>query len=262
MRTVTIGGVEYACPFAGLFKPLSATEYAELRSSVADQNRFLYGVLVCTTPTHGKTFLDGLNRERVSRELGIPLRVTDLGEMSDEAALAVSRDANDRRRHLTPEEIAASRAHRDEMILKLRAEERLSTRTIAEKVGADHTTVSRVLKKQSDNGSVAPATVQSRDGKERPAYQHTPRVARRPSQEQAEPAEPAAVVVETVEQFMAANPDYCASDGDLLSLLRGMCDRVTPPAAAGRCREIIGQLLLGLAQIGDPDRARYEVVRL
>ncbi len=191
MSHVEIGGVRYACPFASLFHPLSAIEFSELRTSVAQQERILQPVIVCTTPTHGRTLIDGINRERAARDLGVPLPLNDLGNLTDERAEIIARDSNDRRRHLTPDQVVESRRFRDAMILRLKNDEGLSTRTIAEKAGASVGTVSTVLSKigsgvqsrtpgdESEDDEPGESFSRGRDGKK---YRQAPRAAARPSQ--------------------------------------------------------------------------------
>lgn len=183
MTTVTIDGERFSCPFSGIFNPLTQDEYSKLLASVSEVGRILQPVLTCTIPDLGRCMIDGLHRHRVSEETGIPLYVADLGTLNFENAEIIARDANDRRRHLTPDQIAASRTERNALLLKLRGEG-LSTREIAKRTGTTQSTVARQLSKNgSGDADESPEEssdyyVNGSDGKQ---YRQAPRASVRPS---------------------------------------------------------------------------------
>lgn len=170
MRYVKIKSIEYACPFEKMFRPLNSAESLALREAAKTNRRFDSPVLVCTTPTWGKTLIDGVNRVLIGQEEKAAVSVLDIGPLSDDEARDRAHSLNTARRQLTPEEIAVARAERNEYIRR-RAEEGATQTEIAKEIGVTQATVSNVLSSEQDSnntlystGSSESSTLVSSDG--------------------------------------------------------------------------------------------------
>ena len=86
------------------------------------------------------------------------MRTELTGEQKRDLAIAL----NEHRRQLTPED-------RRELVLKLRVEEKLSTRRIGERLGVPKSTVSDDLATVRFRTDELPDRIKSKDGKDRPA---------------------------------------------------------------------------------------------
>lgn len=190
-RTHPMRRPDYATPFADLFRELTPAERRELTDSIRAAG-VLSAVLVYTSPEHGPSILDGLNRWAIARELGVPCPVNDLGSMGDQDARELAEQANHCRRHLTPADwqaMAAARAERVKRVAEKRKEGK-SLRTIAEEEGISEKTVRKDIDEATADGSaVEPESgkVMGKDGKERPATQPAKPKPARPQEVTAQP---------------------------------------------------------------------------
>jgi hypothetical protein len=143
VRRVPVGCLRVAVPFADLFRPHTPDELAALRQAIADDG-VLSPVLTCTTPTWGRTLVDGLARVELAGALGVACPVADLGHLPDEDARRKATDLNAARRHLTAAELERARRDRILRVVESRAQ-RKSTRTIAREEGLSQSQVARDL---------------------------------------------------------------------------------------------------------------------
>lgn len=176
MRTVTVGGVEYALPFADLLRPLTADEYAALEESVRS-----HGIKSPATTylsrAYGRAVIDGSNRADLAREYGLPLPTVDLGPLSDEAARDLAYSLNLDRRQTTPEEMRALAEARRGRVKAARGRGQ-SLRAIAEAEGVSLGQVQRDVAAadppapepgDTPDDPVPDGKVRGRDGKTYPA---------------------------------------------------------------------------------------------
>jgi ParB-like chromosome segregation protein Spo0J len=136
---------------ANPFPSLSSDEYADLRASIEQ-----HGVLVPPLCDQYGELIDGFHRVQICAELGLPrppMHTITVRDDEHRRQLAVTLNVD--RRHLTPE---ARRA----LVASLR-EGGLSTRKIAEQVGASQSQVLRDLKAQVNRGG-SPAAIVDGNG--------------------------------------------------------------------------------------------------
>ena len=172
MTRVDIDGESYACPFATLFRALTAGEERLLRDSITALGIHT-PVLVYLSPAHGRAILDGLNRLRLGLALGVEIPIFNRGKLSDEKAKALATDLNRARRHLTVEEQQAERGERVKRVVAARTGPTpQSLRAIAAAEQVSHIQIRRDLAEASGAPGVTPgppAAVQGSDGKAYPA---------------------------------------------------------------------------------------------
>lgn len=165
-------------PLAEKYPPMGGEEFAAFKADIAANG--------CREPVrlYEGMILDGRHRDRACRELGVEPPTEEFAGTPAEAAAAVD-SWNLHRRHLTAE-------FRRQRVQEMRAKG-MSTRDIAEKVGADHSTVARDIIKSgvapatagasappappapvTAPATPAPATVKGRDGKQYPATRPKP----------------------------------------------------------------------------------------
>jgi hypothetical protein len=137
--------------------PLTTATEAALRASIAR-----FGVIVPVVVDQYGNVLDGHNRTRIGRALGVevPSKVQHVAD--DAEAQEVARTLNEDRRHMPKKE-------REEVVRALRAEGH-STRAIAATVGVSVACVHKDIKSGVHECTAAPDTVTGLDGK---TYQPT-----------------------------------------------------------------------------------------
>lgn len=128
--------------------PLSAEEYAALRSDIADR-----GILVPVVRDQHGTLLDGHHRVAIAEELGIDCP-TEVRKVADEAeARDVAFTLNLARRHLTREQ------KRQLIAAEVQARPDDSDRAIGRRLGCDHKTVGSVRREVSGEIPRPPAAM-------------------------------------------------------------------------------------------------------
>lgn len=132
-------------PLAALWPLVEGERFDQLRASIerrmGNTIPILYRVVESADSVPIKQYLDGRNRMRACLELGLQPNERRVIVPDEEVAQFIE-DCNDTRRH----EDEDTRARRQEVIARL-TRAGLSTRTIAEKVGVNQSTVAREQKK-------------------------------------------------------------------------------------------------------------------
>lgn len=172
MKHQTINGFSYACPFEGLFRPLSPEESADLEAGIVDVGEILEAVKTYRSEKFGLAIYDGLSRARIGERLDIEVPVVCNGAMTDARARQLAR-ALHARRHLNKEEQAVNRAA---AALDRRAKvttgtaEGKSTRTMAAELGVSQPQILRDQASAAASGDtpVSPGKVHGADGKTYP----------------------------------------------------------------------------------------------
>jgi ParB-like chromosome segregation protein Spo0J len=145
-------------PAAEFFPPMAGAEFDELVADIKAN-----GLKESIVLYDGK-LLDGRNRARACKALGIPVTVQEHHEgcanIGDPFAYVVSK--NFHRRHLTPEQ------KRDVLVKLVAAQPTKSDRTLAREAKVDHHQVSRARKKAEATGTIVPVEKRTgADGKAR-----------------------------------------------------------------------------------------------
>src|SRR5262249_30712653 len=120
-------------PYALLLPALTDEEYAALKANI---RRF--GILHPIIVDADDRVLDGVHRCRIADELGIDLPVSQMGQLTPQETLQLAVGAKGRRRHLDAD-------RRRELVRKLRDEQGLTVREIADATGWSKSTVGRDL---------------------------------------------------------------------------------------------------------------------
>ena len=137
-------------------EPLSVEVDAALRASIVR-----HGVIVPVVLDQHGNILDGNNRTRIGRELGVPVPTQTFSVANAADAAEVARSLNEDRRQMP-------RKERQKVVRSLRADGH-STRAIAAAVGVTNTQVVRDLKSPVTDVTPEPTDVIGRDGKHYPA---------------------------------------------------------------------------------------------
>jgi len=143
MSRVAVNGTSYSLPFAKLLRALTGDEYAALEADVR-ANGVMVAVVVATTPLLGRIVVEGGHRALIAERHGLTVPVKDLGGVSDDFARDRCLALNEKRRHLSPAEIAEARREQEKLVPKLRAQG-MSQRAIADATGLSAATVNRRL---------------------------------------------------------------------------------------------------------------------
>lgn len=173
MKRVEINGRTYALPFASLLRPLTDDERDQLAASV-ETHGVMQAVVTYTSPTHGRSVIDGMHRaveaERQGRD-DVP--TLDLGRLPDEDARERCLDLNLSRRHLSAAEIEQAADARRVRVAGARAAGE-SLRAIADREGVSLAQVQRDAAREAPaaagppgvpGGTPEPGKVKGRDGK-------------------------------------------------------------------------------------------------
>ena len=173
LKTLTINGTTYACPFAASYDPHSPAELRTLDESIARRGvRDKVGTY--DSPVHGPSIYDGVTRATLALKHDKPVPVEHEGELTDEQAEQLLDEAHLGRRNLTPKKQEERRKARVERVAEKRSEGK-SIRTIAEEEGVSKSQVERDLS-TVPGGTVEPKKVKGKDGKTRPATKKKPTV--------------------------------------------------------------------------------------
>lgn len=161
---VVMNGQEFAFPYSDLFRPLTDSEYEDLKADI--QKR---GVIVPIIVNESNEVLDGQHRLKIAHELGIPhgsIPFQVRAGLSENAQAELAYVLNLHRRHFTKEE----------RVLEVVRRRKLgwSTTKIAEAVGVSHPTVIEDLQECSGCQNLQPEQVTGTDSKSYPATKPTP----------------------------------------------------------------------------------------
>lgn len=161
---ISINNTTYQLPYADLLRPLTETEYNELRADI-EANGITYSVII----DEDNNVIDGQHRLQIAAGLGvtdIPFQI--LPGLSEEEKREKALNLNLHRRHLSVED-------RKGMALKMRQNGH-SYRAIGEKLGVSDVTVmndiesgAKNLAPHTDSGIVLPSKIKGKDGKIYPA---------------------------------------------------------------------------------------------
>jgi ParB-like chromosome segregation protein Spo0J len=154
--------LRYLLPFEELLPPLAADELGELREDIRARG-MLQDIVVHETDDLGVwEVLDGANRVRICKELGLeePPKFRPVRNLTLEEKRQLALDLNLHRRHLTREQ-------KRELVARLLvAESEKSDRAIATTVGVDHKTVAVVRAEKEAGGEIPHQKKRTgRDGK-------------------------------------------------------------------------------------------------
>ncbi len=188
MKTVTINGKDYACPFADDYPPHSADEMRTLDESVAVDGVH-DPIATYDSPTHGTAIWDGVTRAILAAKHEKTVPVKHYGNQTDAAAEKMLDDKHLGRRNLTPKKQEERRKERLERVASKRSDGK-SLRVIADEEGVSLAQTRRDIEEVKSTvppGTVEPEKVKGRDGKERPARQ--PRAPKAPAATKAKPSE-------------------------------------------------------------------------
>jgi hypothetical protein len=159
MKTLTINGALFTCPYADLLPPLTAQERKLLHADIAAN-----GVRCPVIVTPGNVLIDGHTRAEIGEQLKkhIPVEVVNFGSGGAERHAAIT--LNLHRRHLTRKQKRALAA------AMLRAHPEKSNRSIAESVNADDKTIASVRTELETTAEIPQLNkTQGSDGKTRTA---------------------------------------------------------------------------------------------
>ena len=172
MRRISLNGQLHALPFEKLFRPHTTSEANAVRESIA-QLWVQAAVIIYTSPTHGRSIIDGGNRTEYATELDTerPIPVDDRGDISDDTARAIAETLNYNRRQFTPEEMREIRRQQELQAVELRKLGK-SYRDISDRTGLTHSATYRLLtgdtgvsSETPDEPEYPPARIEGRDGK-------------------------------------------------------------------------------------------------
>lgn len=166
MKTLTIKGKVYACPFADAYEAHSPDELRTLDESIARVG-VLDSVGVYDSPKHGPSVYDGVTRAVLAQKHGKPVPVEDFGGLDDEAAERLLDEKHLGRRNLSPAKQKARREARIERVTAKRQAGK-SIRIIAEEEHVSKTQVERDLFTVPP-GTEMPEKVTGKDGRKQPA---------------------------------------------------------------------------------------------
>jgi len=158
MRTISVNGKTYHCPYRDLLPPLDPAERAALKKGIEKD-----GIRTPIILDEYRNVIDGANRVEVALELG----VTEIPEivytgLSEEEKRRMAEDLNLKRRHLTSEQ------KRQIVARRLKADPFKSDRQIAEDVGVDHKTVGSERNRLVSTGEIPQSkTSRGSDGRTR-----------------------------------------------------------------------------------------------
>jgi site-specific DNA-methyltransferase (adenine-specific) len=146
----------------GLLPPLSPKEYEELRESIRRD-----GVLVPSIVDSAGNVVDGHNRERVCKELGIdcPKVIREFASEAEKLQLAIKLNVN--RRHLT------GKQRRELIAIYLEVDPGINDRHLGDVIGVSKNTVAAERERLEATGQIDQLQQRlGRDGKLRPAKYH------------------------------------------------------------------------------------------